>query len=72
MELSEIANVKHVKEAIRLFQTATMAAANAEGESDLSLEENSSEFLKSVQRAERHLRRRLPIGTKWSFTRIVN
>uniref|UniRef100_A0A6A7G0I0 DNA replication licensing factor MCM5 n=1 Tax=Hirondellea gigas TaxID=1518452 RepID=A0A6A7G0I0_9CRUS len=73
MEMNEIAGIRHVTEAIRLAKVATMAAAaSGVGGSEANADVENSTFTKNTQKAERLIRRRLPIGSKWGFSRLIN
>lgn len=70
MELSEEATEKHVKEAVRLFQVATMAAAKegtAQG-SSAGINDSVAAELKKIQT---HIKQRLGIGNKISMSRLT-
>lgn len=60
MELKDEATVDHVKEAVRLFQVATLAAAQT-GEMGMG-GANSPEFTEKVVRAEKYIQQRVMIG----------
>jgi DNA replication licensing factor MCM5 len=66
MEMSHIANVNHVNEAIRLFKVSTFQAATTTT-GDVS---GSAGFMKQVQRAERHLKSRIAIGNMLQRSRL--
>jgi len=61
MELKEEATVDHVKEAVRLFQVATLAAAQT-GEMGAGAGGGSPEFTEKVVRAEKYIQQRVMIG----------
>jgi len=69
MQLSEEANEEHVKEAVRLFKVSTLKAAKEGGVGGDALS-GSPEFLESVQKAERNIKRRLPIGSVASVSKL--
>merc|ERR1719461_2824422 len=60
MELKEEATTDHVKEAVRLFQVSTLAAAQT-GEMGMG-GANSPEFTEKVTRAEKYIQTRVMIG----------
>jgi len=62
MELREEATVDHVKEALRLFQVSTLAAAQTGEGSAVGGLSNDPEFRKKVQRAEKYIQQRIMIG----------
>ncbi|KAH3903271.1 probable Minichromosome maintenance protein 5 [Saccharomycodes ludwigii] len=66
LELSPVANERHVNEAIRLFQASTMDALSQDPlTNDMGGNNNGgNQLLKDVQQIESELKRRLPIG--WS------
>eukprot|EP01083_Nonionella_stella_P074460 202004_1 len=68
MELSREATPRHVQEAVRLFKVATMKAASS---GETLLHSDNADFIKDTQAAERHLRRRLQIGSKWNYRRVL-
>eukprot|EP01083_Nonionella_stella_P073216 197797_1 len=70
MQLSEEANEEHVKEAVRLFKVSTLKAAK-EGTGAAGVQLDNNQYLESVQKAERNIKRRLPIGSKTSVSKLV-
>jgi DNA replication licensing factor MCM5 len=71
MELNEEANEDHVKEAVRLFKVATLKAArqgDLHGEGALG----NPLFMENVQKAERNIRRRLPVGSSISISKLIS
>jgi len=71
MELNEEANEEHVKEAVRLFKVSTLKAAKGGGgQSGPSI--TNSDFAESVQKAERNIKRRLPIGSKTNVSKLIS
>jgi len=66
MELVEDVTEDHVKEAVRLFQVATMAAAK-EGTIDSVGDSNARE----IQKIERHIRTKVAIGSRMGVQRLV-
>ena len=65
LELSPIAEVRHVEEAIRLFQASTMDAASQDPIGGLN--QNNSSVFGEIRRIEQELKRRLPIGWSTSY-----
>merc|ERR1719361_2420869 len=61
MELSEDATEAHVKEAVRLFQVATMAAAK-EGTVQGSAAGINDSQARELQKIEQHIKQRVGIG----------
>jgi len=70
MQLSEEANEEHVKEAVRLFKVSTLKAAK-EGGGGIT-DQGSSEYMEQIQKAERNIKRRLPIGSKTNVSKLVS
>ncbi|KAJ1809918.1 minichromosome maintenance protein 5 [Coemansia sp. RSA 2599] len=68
MELSPVANVEHVDEAIRLFRMSTMDAVQS-GQNDGS---TRSDLNAEMRRVEQEIRRRLPIGSQVSVRALKN
>lgn len=67
MELSETANELHVKEALRLFMVSTFSAAtHSYGDGA-----GSPEFMANVQKAERFIKKRVPIGNVVSTQKLI-
>merc|ERR1711920_27672 len=66
MQLVEDVTEDHVKEAVRLFQVATMAAAK-EGTIDSVGDSNARE----IQKIERHIRTKVAIGSRMGVQRLV-
>merc|ERR1712003_594084 len=71
MQLSEQVNEEHVKESVRLFKVSTLKAAKT-GAGSGGSGGMSDEYLVSVQKAERNIKRRLPIGSKTSVNKLVS
>ena len=73
MQLSEEANEEHVKEAVRLFKVSTLKAAK-EGGGGGGVDNlvGNQEYLESVQKAERNIKRRLPIGSKTNVSKLIS
>jgi len=71
MQLSEEANEDHVKEAVRLFKVSTLKAAKEGGMATTDSLSGSNQFLESVQKAERNIKRRLPIGSKTNVSKLI-
>jgi len=69
MQLSEEANEEHVKEAVRLFKVSTLKAAK-EGGGGGDAMAGSAEYLEGIQKAERNIKRRLPIGSVASVQKL--
>jgi len=69
MQLSEEANEEHVKEAVRLFKVSTLKAAK-EGGGGGDAMAGSAEYLEGIQKAERNIKRRLPIGSVASVNKL--
>lgn len=69
MELREEATADHVKEAVRLFQLATMAAAK-QGTAGGGISQDDSTG-KAIQKIEKHIKRRIAIGNKCSYTKLA-
>jgi len=69
MQLSEEANEDHVKEAVRLFKVSTLKAAKEGGASGDAMA-GSAEYLEGIQKAERNIKRRLPIGSVASVQKL--
>ena len=63
LELSPIAEERHVDEAIRLFQASTMDAAAQDPIGGM----NQTNSLSDIRRVEQELKRRLPIGWSTSY-----
>jgi len=68
MELSPVANVSHVREAIRLFEVSTLSAA----QSEVLKEGVGSKFNESVRKAEKQIKRRLAIGSRIRTAGLVS
>jgi len=69
MKMLPFATEEHVEEAFRLFKTSTMdAAANASS----SGEQGSDIDLDTMLSVEQNLKRRFPVGSRVSESRIVN
>lgn len=66
LELSPIAQEKHVEEAIRLFQASTMDAASQDPIGGLD-GSGSSNIMAEIRQIEQELKRRLPIGWSTSY-----
>jgi len=67
IELSSVATTEHVKEAIRLFRVSTFSAATSGYGDGLG----TPEFFEKVQKAERFITRRVPIGSKVSVEQLL-
>ncbi|EDO15855.1 hypothetical protein Kpol_1009p1 [Vanderwaltozyma polyspora DSM 70294] len=65
IELSPVAEIRHVEEAIRLFQASTMDAASQDPIGGLN--NNNSSLFAEIRRIEQELKRRLPIGWSTSY-----
>ena len=63
MELSPIADVRHVEEAMRLFNASTMDAIK-EGNTD------NDEVLQHIEKIESEIKRRLPMGWSTSYNTL--
>jgi len=63
MELSPVADVRHVEEAMRLFNASTMDAIN-EGNND------NEEVVKQVSHIESDIKKRLPMGWSTSYNTL--
>jgi len=72
MQLSEEANEEHVKEAVRLFKVSTLKAAQEGGGSSGDAMAGSTEYMEQIQKAERNIKRRLPIGSKTNVSKLVS
>jgi len=72
MQLSEHVNEEHVKESVRLFKVSTLKAAKTGAGGSGGSGGMSDEYLVSVQKAERNIKRRLPIGSKTSVNKLVS
>ena len=69
MTLSPRATVEHVDEAVRLFRVSTMQAVQA----GHSLEGMTRpDLLQSVERVEKAIRTRLPVGSLVSYRQLVD
>lgn len=68
MALSPYATEEHVAEAIRLFKVSTLEAALSGAVTSESL---SPEVMKEVSAAEALLKRRLPIGSRTSYQKLL-
>jgi len=69
IELSSVANEKHVNEAIRLFKVSTLDAASSD---QFAVEGMAStEFKKMIKRAEDIIKQRVPVGIRISEKRLV-
>ncbi|KAJ1725577.1 minichromosome maintenance protein 5 [Coemansia erecta] len=68
MELSSVATIEHVDEAIRLFRMSTMDAVQS-GQNDGS---TRSDLNAEMRRVEQEVRRRLPIGSQVSVRALKN
>lgn len=66
LELSPVAQERHVDEAFRLFQASTMDAASQDPIGGLN-HNNSSNIMAEIRRIEQELKRRLPIGWSTSY-----
>lgn len=71
MELEEEANVNHVKEAVRLFQVATLAAAQTGEVGGGAGMGNDPEFQKKVMRAEKYIQQRVMIGEAKQISKLT-
>ena len=67
MTLSPVVQTYHVEEAIRLFRFSTMDAVSAGSVDGLSRGELNQE----VNRIEKEIRRRLPVGWSTSYQSLV-
>ena len=70
MELSNEATEDHVKEAVELFKVSTLRAAKQglfNGEGAFA----SPEYMQNVQKAERNIQRRLPVGSSMNRSRLI-
>jgi DNA replication licensing factor MCM5 len=67
MEMSDVANATHVKEALRLFRVSTFSAATASHGDGIG----SPEFQTNVQKAERYIEKRLPIGSQTATSKLI-
>jgi DNA replication licensing factor MCM5 len=67
MTLSPVVQTHHVEEAIRLFRFSTMDAVSAGSVDGLSRGELNQE----VNRIEKEVRRRLPVGWSTSYQSLV-
>ena len=67
MSLANTVNETHVKEAHRLFQISTLSAAN----SDFKGTEAPSDLKPVIMRVEEAIRRRMAIGSKVSYTKLI-
>merc|ERR1712129_542875 len=72
MQLSEEANEEHVKEAVRLFKVSTLKALKEGGGSGADAMAGSGEYVENIQKAERNIKRRLPIGSKTNVSKLVS
>ena len=72
MQLSEEVNEEHVKESVRLFKVSTLKAAKQVTGGQGGGGAMSEEYLVSVQKAERNIKRRLPIGSKTNVSKLVS
>merc|ERR1712129_694640 len=72
MQLSEEANEEHVKEAVRLFKVSTLKALKEGGGSGADEMAGSGEYVENIQKAERNIKRRLPIGSKTNVSKLVS
>eukprot|EP00483_Globobulimina_turgida_P007969 UN07985 len=70
MQLSPEANEEHVKEAVRLFKVSTLKAAK-EGVGGADMGGGNGEIAEKVQKAERNIKRRLPIGSKTNVQKLT-
>ncbi|CCE65248.1 hypothetical protein TPHA_0K01140 [Tetrapisispora phaffii CBS 4417] len=68
LELSPVAEVRHVEESIRLFQASTMDAASQDPIGGLN--QGNSGIFTEIRRIEQELKRRLPIGWSTSYTTL--
>lgn len=65
LQLSPVATLEHVKEAMRLFQCSTMSAVESGAGT-------RQELVHDVNKIEGELKRRLPIGWSTSYQRLLN
>merc|ERR1719361_3018016 len=72
MQLSEEVNEEHVKESVRLFKVSTLKAAKQGAGGPAGGGAMSEEYLVSVNKAERNIKRRLPIGSKTNVSKLVS
>jgi DNA replication licensing factor MCM5 len=68
MTLSPVATEEHVDEAIRLFRVSTMQAVHAGHSLEGMLR---PELVKEIEKVERVLRARMPIGSSISYSQIL-
>lgn len=68
MQMEPFATEEHVDEALRMFKVSTMAAASTTGGAS---DGSGGEDLDTLTKLEEHLKRRFPIGSKVSESRIV-
>lgn len=71
MELSDEANESHVKEAVRLFQVATLKAVQNSEVSGEYAGQHGPKYAKAIQRCERHLKQLVPVGNQSSISRVM-
>ncbi|XP_058180737.1 DNA replication licensing factor MCM5 isoform X2 [Rhododendron vialii] len=69
IELCHVANDKHVDEAIRLFNNATMDAARSGINQHINL---TPEMAKEIKQAETQIKRRMGIGSHISERRLID
>ena len=72
MELRNEANINDVKEAVRLFKVSTLKSANSSSFNDSNSINMSSSYKNDLQKAERNIRRRVPIGTTISVKNLIS
>merc|ERR1712107_923428 len=70
MELSEEATVAHVKEAVRLLQVATLAAAQTGEMGPMGGMGNDPEFAGKVQKCETYIQQRVMIGESKQVSKL--
>lgn len=68
MSLSSISTEEHVDEAVRLFRASTMQAVNAGHSLEGMIR---PELIKEIEKVERILKSRLPIGSTVSYSQIL-
>jgi DNA replication licensing factor MCM5 len=69
MSLSNTVNESHVNEAHRLFQISTLSAANSDFKSSYDV---PSDLAPVILRVEEAIRRRMAIGSKVSYTKLID
>ncbi|CCK70962.1 MCM DNA helicase complex subunit MCM5 KNAG_0F03000 [Huiozyma naganishii CBS 8797] len=67
LELSPVADERHVDEAIRLFQASTMDAASQDPIGGMDKGDGISNTMANIRQIEEELKRRLPIGWSTSY-----